>query len=52
MTLIEAILRFKVLNFELADKWVRYNESILGSVGIELSAFLTQNAEKSLKSAL
>ncbi len=35
----------------LADKWVRYNESILGSVGIELKLFLTQNAEKSLKSA-
>ena len=41
-----------MLNFEVADKWVRYNESILGSVGIELNPFLEQNAEKSLKSAL
>ena len=37
-------------NFELADKWVKYNESILGSVGIELRLFFTQKAEKSLKS--
>ena len=48
MTLIEAILLFKVLNFEVLDKWVRYNESIFGSVGIELKPFLEQNAEKSL----
>ena len=40
-----------MLNFEVDDKWVRYIERILGSVGIELRPFLIQNAEKSLKSA-
>ena len=33
------------------DRWVKYNDSILGSVGSELKPFFAQNAEKSLKSA-
>ena len=43
--------RFKVLYFEVVDRCVRYKDSILGSVGIELNPFLEQNSEKSLKSA-
>ena len=38
-----------MLNLEVADRWVRYNESIFGSVGIEFNRFFEQNLEKSLK---
>ena len=40
-----------MLNFEVDDKWVKYNDNIFGSVGIEINPFFIQNAEKSLKSA-
>ena len=41
-----------MLYFDLDDRWVRYKDSIFGSVGIGLNPFFIQNEEKSLKSAL
>ena len=34
------------------DRWVKYNETILGSEGSDLNPFLEQNKLKSLKSDL
>ena len=41
-----------MLIFEFLDRWVRYNETIFGSVGKEFKRCFAQNAPKSLKSDL
>ena len=48
MTLIEAILLFKVLNLDVCERLVKYKDNIFGSAGNGLKLFLAQNAEKSL----
>ena len=48
MTLIEANLRFKVLNLHDLDKCVRYKVIIFGSDGIVLKPLLIQKLAKSL----
>ena len=40
-----------ILTF-LVDKWVKYNETIFGSDGRDLSPFCAQNKSKSSKSDL
>ena len=52
MMLIEARRLFNVLYFDFFDKYVRYRETILGSVGMLFIECLEQNREKSLKSDL
>ena len=53
ITPIETNLRFKVLILTfLVDKYVKYNETILGSDGRGLNPFFSQNIAKSLKSDL
>ena len=49
---METSLRLKVLIFELADRCVRYIDTTLGSVGIDLKPCFAQNIPKSLKVAV
>ena len=41
-----------MLIFEFLERWVRYKETIFGSVGKEFKTCLAQKASKSLKSDL
>ena len=41
-----------MLIFEFLERWVRYNETIFGSVGKEFKPCFAQKAPKSLKSDL
>jgi len=50
--LIDTNRLLKVLIFELLERCVRYNDTILGSDGKELMPCLAQKAAKSLKSDL
>ncbi len=50
--LIDTNLRRKVLIVEFLERWVRYNETIFGSVGNEFNPCFSQKAPKSLKSDL
>jgi hypothetical protein len=45
------LLNVLILTF-LVDRWVRYNETILGSEGKDFKPFCAQNNPKSLKSDL
>ena len=45
-------LLLNVLISELLERWVRYKDTIFGSVGIELKLCFAQKAPKSLKSDL
>jgi len=50
--LIDTNLRLKVLIFEFLERWVRYKETIFGSVGNGFNPCFAQKAPKSLKSDL
>ena len=50
--LIDTNLRLKVLIFEFFERWVKYKETIFGSVGNEFNPCFEQKAPKSLKSDL
>ena len=53
MTPIETNRRLRVLILiSLVERFVKYNETIFGSVGIDLNPFFIQNKLKSLKSDL